>query len=103
MEKTIAKIEKDWKEVYPEEEFNYTFFDESIAKFYKKEQDTASFLTGCGACNFYQLPWTSWISYLYNHTANKRNRSTKSTWEHLYRRSFHCFQKTLSLVITSPF
>jgi len=43
----IGKIEKSWKEVYPEEEFSYTFFDESIARFYKKEQDTASLLNWC--------------------------------------------------------
>jgi putative ABC transport system permease protein len=41
---TIAQIEKAWKETYPEEEFNYTFFDESIAEFYKKEQQTAGLL-----------------------------------------------------------
>jgi uncharacterized membrane protein HdeD (DUF308 family) len=44
---TIAKIETAWKEVYPEEEFNYEFFDESIANFYKKEQQTASLLNWC--------------------------------------------------------
>lgn len=42
--KTIAQIEKAWKEVYPEEEFSYNFFDESIANFYKKEQQTAGLL-----------------------------------------------------------
>ncbi|MFI5130541.1 MAG: ABC transporter permease [Chitinophagales bacterium] len=41
---TISKIGTAWKEVYPQEEFKYDFFDESIAKFYKKEQDTASLL-----------------------------------------------------------
>jgi len=41
---TISKIETAWKEVYPEEEFKYEFFDESIAKFYKKEQQTARLL-----------------------------------------------------------
>lgn len=44
---TIARIENAWKEVYPEEEFSYTFFDESIAKFYKKEQDTERLLNWC--------------------------------------------------------
>jgi ABC-type antimicrobial peptide transport system permease subunit len=44
---TIANVENAWKEVYPEEEFNYSFFDESIAKFYKKEQQTASLLNWC--------------------------------------------------------
>jgi hypothetical protein len=42
--KTIAGIERAWKEIYPEEQFNYEFLDESIARFYKKEQDTASLL-----------------------------------------------------------
>jgi putative ABC transport system permease protein len=42
--KTIAAIGSAWKEVYPDEDFNYEFFDESIAKFYKKEQDTARLL-----------------------------------------------------------
>jgi predicted permease len=42
--KTIAAIGNAWKEIYPEEEFKYEFFDESIAKFYKKEQDTARLL-----------------------------------------------------------
>jgi hypothetical protein len=42
--KTIAAIGSAWKEVYPEDDFKYEFFDESIAKFYKKEQDTAGLL-----------------------------------------------------------
>ena len=44
---TITKIETAWKEVYPEEDFNYTFFDESIARFYEKEQQTSSLLNWC--------------------------------------------------------
>ena len=43
----FSKLEKAWKEVYPDEEFKYSFFDESIAKFYKKEQETASLLNWC--------------------------------------------------------
>lgn len=37
----ISKIEKCWKEVYPHDPFDYTFFDETIAKFYEKEKQTA--------------------------------------------------------------
>ncbi len=43
----IAKIGKAWAEIYPEEEFKYSFLDESIAKFYKKEQDTERLLNWC--------------------------------------------------------
>ncbi|HJS53187.1 MAG TPA: FtsX-like permease family protein, partial [Chitinophagaceae bacterium] len=42
---TIGLIGKEWKEVYPQDDFNYTFFDDSIAKFYKKEKDIASLLS----------------------------------------------------------
>ncbi|MFT3911712.1 MAG: ABC transporter permease [Ferruginibacter sp.] len=42
--KTIAAIEMKWKEVYPDDIFQYEFFDASIAKFYQKEKDTAKLL-----------------------------------------------------------
>jgi predicted permease len=40
----IHKIEKSWKEVYPEEDFEYSFFDEDIAKFYDQEKNISSLL-----------------------------------------------------------
>ncbi|MEA5256972.1 FtsX-like permease family protein [Arcicella aquatica] len=42
----LAKIQKAYKEVYPNsyEEFSPTFFDESIAKFYEKEERFAKIL-----------------------------------------------------------
>ncbi|MEP6846480.1 MAG: FtsX-like permease family protein, partial [Panacibacter sp.] len=39
-----AKIEKAWNEVYPNDDFEYTFFDESIAKYYEAEQNISSLL-----------------------------------------------------------
>ena len=42
---TIAKIEKAYKEIYPDEDsFNYEFFDERIAKFYTTEQNLSKLL-----------------------------------------------------------
>lgn len=41
---TIAKIEKEYKAVYPDEEFRYNFVDEVIARFYKSEQDISRLL-----------------------------------------------------------
>ncbi len=40
----IAKIEALWKSIYPKEDFEYSFLDESIAKYYKAEQDISSLL-----------------------------------------------------------
>lgn len=40
----IAKMETAWHEVYPEEEFEYRFVDESIARFYKAEQNIGKLL-----------------------------------------------------------
>ncbi len=42
---TISHIEKAFKEVYPEDDFDYSFFDEDIAKYYTAEQNIDSLLT----------------------------------------------------------
>ncbi|MEN0055928.1 MAG: FtsX-like permease family protein [Mucilaginibacter sp.] len=42
--KAIATIEKSWKEIYPDDDFEYHFFDENIAKLYKTEQNTSTLL-----------------------------------------------------------
>ncbi|MEP6948896.1 MAG: FtsX-like permease family protein [Ginsengibacter sp.] len=41
---TIAQIQKLYKHMYPDEDFNYKFIDDTIAKFYESEQHTASLL-----------------------------------------------------------
>lgn len=40
----IAKIQRAWKETYPEDEFEYSFLDESIAKYYTAEKQISSLL-----------------------------------------------------------
>jgi ABC-type antimicrobial peptide transport system permease subunit len=42
---TIAGIGEAFKEIYPEEDFNFTFFDADIAAFYKKEQNISRLLS----------------------------------------------------------
>jgi len=41
----IALMEKKYKRLYPKEDFNYQFFDESIAQFYKSDQDLSKLLS----------------------------------------------------------
>jgi putative ABC transport system permease protein len=41
---TLQQIGTCWKEVYPEESYEYKFFDESIAAFYKSETDMTKLL-----------------------------------------------------------
>jgi putative ABC transport system permease protein len=43
-ETTINKIKKAYKEIYPDEEFEYDFFDESIRQFYEREQNISKLL-----------------------------------------------------------
>ena len=43
--KTIAEIQRAYKQMYPDEDFNYKFLDDTIAKFYESEQHTASLLS----------------------------------------------------------
>jgi putative ABC transport system permease protein len=37
---TVKNIERQWKKFYPDENFNYSFYDRTIAAFYSKEQKT---------------------------------------------------------------
>ncbi len=37
----ISQIEKQWKQIFPETDFNYSFLDESITWLYEKDQETA--------------------------------------------------------------
>ncbi|WP_276500538.1 ABC transporter permease [Terrimonas pollutisoli] len=41
---TVAAIEKLWKEFYPDKEYEMSFFDETIAAFYEKENKTAQLM-----------------------------------------------------------
>ncbi|MGV3763260.1 ABC transporter permease [Parapedobacter sp.] len=40
----LARIQKAYHQVYPDEDFNYQFVDEMIAQFYEREQTTAGLL-----------------------------------------------------------
>jgi predicted permease len=40
----INKIERAYKQIYPEDDFEYSFFDESIAKYYVAEQNISKLL-----------------------------------------------------------
>ncbi|MGC4035115.1 MAG: ABC transporter permease [Chitinophagaceae bacterium] len=42
--KTIAQIQSAWKKVYPNNKFEYAFFDETIARFYDKEQKASQLM-----------------------------------------------------------
>ena len=42
--KTIAAMGKIWRESYPDDDFNYQFYDKSIAQFYGQEQNTSTLL-----------------------------------------------------------
>jgi putative ABC transport system permease protein len=42
VKKTLAAMEKAYKDVYPHGRFNYTFLDETIANLYETEQKTAA-------------------------------------------------------------
>jgi ABC-type antimicrobial peptide transport system permease subunit/AraC-like DNA-binding protein len=41
----ITNMEKDWKKVYPDDDFDCHFYDDTIARFYDDEQHTSTLLT----------------------------------------------------------
>ncbi|HNW53049.1 MAG TPA: ABC transporter permease [Bacteroidales bacterium] len=50
---TLAKVETEYKKLYPDDEFKINFFDETIASFYKREQDISRLLNwSAGLCIF---------------------------------------------------
>lgn len=40
----ISSMEKAWRQIYPDDDFEYQFFDQSIARLYTNEQNTVSLL-----------------------------------------------------------
>ncbi|MEI9945766.1 MAG: FtsX-like permease family protein [Chitinophagaceae bacterium] len=49
----LEKMEKEFKVLYPDNDFKYEFFDETIAAFYKKEQNISRLLKwSAGLCIF---------------------------------------------------
>jgi ABC-type antimicrobial peptide transport system permease subunit len=51
--KTLKKVEAAYKEVYPDSDFSYNFFDESISRFYTAEQNLSRLLKwASGLCVF---------------------------------------------------
>lgn len=51
--RALSKIEKTYKELYPDDDFKYQFYDESIAAFYKTEQNIIRLLKwAAGLCVF---------------------------------------------------
>jgi putative ABC transport system permease protein len=42
--RTLDETEKAYKEIYPDQDFDATFFDETVAAFYKTEENTAHLL-----------------------------------------------------------
>ena len=49
----IEKMQQAWKEIYPDNDFSYSFLDEDIAKFYTTEKNTSTLLTwATGLCVF---------------------------------------------------
>jgi ABC-type antimicrobial peptide transport system permease subunit len=43
--KALGSMEKTWKELYPDDDFDYSFYDKNIEKFYESEQHTSTLLT----------------------------------------------------------
>jgi putative ABC transport system permease protein len=41
---TIKSVESEWKKVYPDEDFNFSFFDRTVAAFYDKDEKTGRIL-----------------------------------------------------------
>jgi putative ABC transport system permease protein len=50
---TIASMQKSWKELFPDDDFQYFFFDQSIAKMYTADQHVSTLLTWATAITIF--------------------------------------------------
>lgn len=65
--------------MYPDNDFKYEFFDETIAAFYKKEQDISRLLNwSAGLCIFISCPWLIGTGYLYHQYKDQGDRCAES-------------------------
>ena len=69
---TLAQIQKAFKEIFPENDFSYQFFDESIAKFYAAEQHISRLLKWATALTI--LISCLGLTGLVIYTTNQRTR-----------------------------
>lgn len=70
--RALGKVADAYKAIYPDEEFKYTFFDESIAAFYKAEQNIMRLLKwAAGLCIFISCLG---LLGLIIHVTNQRNK-----------------------------
>jgi putative ABC transport system permease protein len=51
--KTITAMGKIWKENYPNDDFNYQFYDKSIAQFYTQEEHMSTLLTWAASLSIF--------------------------------------------------
>ncbi len=69
---TLASLEKEFKLIYPNDIFNYSFFDETIAQFYKQERNTSRLLIYASVISI--LISALGLLGLIMHTANQRKK-----------------------------
>jgi len=68
----IASMGKAWKEVYPDDDFDYDFYDKIIAHFYEEEQHTSTLLTWATGLSILISCLGLWALTIY--TANQRTK-----------------------------
>ena len=93
-QKTISQIQKVYHQLYPEEDFDYKFLDDTIAKFYETERNTArSFKLGNRIIHSYQLFGLVRTCSIHNQYTNKGNRYKKNIRSKCYQHCIHIIKR----------
>jgi putative ABC transport system permease protein len=79
-DQTIAKLENDWNEIFPDIAFEYHFMDEAVAKFYDNER-RASVLSNFAMTIAILISCLGLLGliFLYRHPENQRNWHKEGT------------------------
>jgi hypothetical protein len=92
---TLAKVEKEYKLLYPEDDFKSTFYDESIAAFYKTEENITRLLKwSSGLCILISCLGLLGLAIFITNTRTRKLGCVKY-WVHRWFRLCRCCREIL--------
>ena len=105
----LPYVEKLWTRHFPDYVYEYKFLDQTIANFYKQENQLSQlYKIFAGIAIFHFLSWFVWTCFIHGSAAHKRSWHSQSAWR--FRKKYclscfkriHCYLSSLHLLISAP-
>jgi hypothetical protein len=79
-QRTIAKMQTAWQQIYPEQPFQYTFLDKEIAQFYETEKRFPNYFPGQRVWPSRSAVWGCWVLSSSRRTSGSRRLGSEKCW-----------------------